>query len=494
MNWVEGEAPHTSPERALDAVREAGSDQTILVDFDETLFLLNSTEAYLDQLRPRFLGALLLFTLSLFRPWKLLPILKRGSGGRDWVRVLVASLAFPWTAARWRRSARATADTKFNSALLEVLAASPARIVVASNGFSFVIEPLLRSTGLDFDQLIACRFWSGFRDRAAGKKALVERSLGHDVWARAIVITDSLDDAPLLEVAQQPHYVTWPAARFEQAMGDVYIPFFYTERVKHPGQKYLLKTVLAEDLLFLFLATTWSTLDPLLHALGLGVAMASFWCVYEVGYMENDLVAERDEADPKLSAEFKTHKERIRLFQPWLWSLPMGAVGAYLLVLSRAGTEHGPINLGFEVLGVFCAWGLVLGGLRGAYFVYNRANKALRIWMYPILQLFKTFGFLVLVPINLVGSSFLAAQVMARWTLYILYRYCQGAWVPVGQLLRVGFFVILLLSLGVAGLGAPLEQIFSWQTALLLGYGGVKARRELQRTASSFGWLRPSAG
>ena len=492
MNWTEGEASQSSPEEAIHAIREARSDQVILVDFDETLFLLNSTEAYLDGLRPRFLGALLLFALSLLRPWKFFPILRRGSGGRDWIRVLAGSLLLPWTASSWRRRARSAGKEQVNRELLEALEASPATIVVASNGFRFIIEPILRSVELRHEQLVACRFWKGYADRAGGKKALVERHLGSEVWARAIVVTDSVDDAPLLDAAERALLVTWPKARFEQAMGDVYIPFFYTERVKHPGQKYLLKTVLAEDLLFLVLATVWSATDPLLHVLGLGLAMASFWCIYEIGYMENDLVAERDEADPKLSKTYHAHKRRIRMLQPWLWSIPMGVPGAVLLVMASAEVDQGTFGLGFRALLATACWLAVLVALRATFFLYNRANKALRIWMYPVLQAFKTFGFLAVASVNLVGGLFLAAQVMARWTLYILYRFSKGEWVPVGQLLRVAFFVILLLAVATAS--APIRQLLGWQTALLLGYGGLKARRELRQTIGGFGWLQRSGG
>ena len=49
-----------SQEQLPQSITQAAPDTPIVVDFDETLFLLNSSAEYLNSLRPRFIAAIIL--------------------------------------------------------------------------------------------------------------------------------------------------------------------------------------------------------------------------------------------------------------------------------------------------------------------------------------------------------------------------------------------------------------------------------------------------
>src|SRR5687768_8535113 len=95
---IQGEdcAYDASPSAALSAVRE--HEGPVIIDVDETLYLRNSTEDFLDCAQPGVLGLLVLRALDAFQPWRL-----SGEDTRDTWRVGVIVCLFPWTFWIWRR-------------------------------------------------------------------------------------------------------------------------------------------------------------------------------------------------------------------------------------------------------------------------------------------------------------------------------------------------------------------------------------------------------
>ena len=79
-------------------VETASSNSLIILDFDETLLLRNSTAEYLNSLRPRIIGLLLLKLLYFLRPWCWLPKPFKGTKVQDWFLVTASTILLPWTA------------------------------------------------------------------------------------------------------------------------------------------------------------------------------------------------------------------------------------------------------------------------------------------------------------------------------------------------------------------------------------------------------------
>ncbi|MBE9166182.1 haloacid dehalogenase-like hydrolase [Pleurocapsales cyanobacterium LEGE 06147] len=475
---------------------ETAPDNTpIILDFDETLFLRNSTEEYLNSLQPRLIGAVLLALMSFLKPWNWLPSSIRGERSRDWVRVVVTTLFFPWTPLLWQRRAQQLAHSHTNAMLVQALNKNlNSQLILATQGFDFIVRPICKHLPLPINKIIACRFWQGSTDRNRGKYLRVTSVLGEDVVTRAIAVTDSIDDdAPLLSSVSLPCLVTWPTAQYIPAMADIYIPLLYTERVKLSGQHYFFKVIVAEDLLFLILGTSWLSNHPILHATSLLFLMVSFWCIYEIGYMENDLIAEKFEKDPALSENYQRYKKRINLWQPWFWAIILAIPG--IILLESIKVTPSIVDLGFQfsqlnrvsVLTPMGFWLCLLIALRASYWIYNRIDKKTRLWLYPVLQAYKCFGFLCITVTNLVGSMLFVSQVLSRWLPYIIYRYSRTEWLDnmknIGQLLRWVLFAFMLAAV-VVGTQNP-SLLINWQAAIVFSYCLFRGRRQFWEIVSN---------
>lgn len=254
----------------------------------------------------------------------------------------------------------------------------------------------------------------------------------------------------------------------------IYFPFAYLERVKRVGEKYTIKVILWDDLPIILLAFSWQATHSLLHGMGILFLLISFWCVYELGYYENDYIAEQYEEQPKLSATYQKHQQMMDTWQPWSWSLLSGIVGVNLIekaqginfLLETKGLET-QFNLSNSVLLPYLSWITFLIALRLCFWAYNHLNKHTRTWFYLVLQSFRYYGFLLVAATNLIGTSLLSSQILSRSILYVVYRYSGGNthdWpkqVP-EKLLRWLIFVFLLIAIS---FGSQNFQLWtSWQT------------------------------
>lgn len=468
--------------QALDDLRTASEQQAILLDFDETLFLRNSTQEYLRSVKPQALAALVLILLNRLEPWKWLA--KQDSHAlRDWCRVVVVTLLFPWTLLLWRRQAQSLSKQFTNHAVLEAIRDNPntPRVIVASNGFRFIITPLLRAMQGPPPQLIACRFWQGHRDRQQGKASLVTAVLGEAAVEQALLLTDSEDDAPLLARVATPQRVIWPEAECISVLGTAYIPLFYMQRVKKKGTQNFLKKTLINEFLPLVLTLSWVSPNPLLHSIGLAFLFFSFWCIYEIGYMENDLVAEHHESHPTLSDNYLKYRGKINYSEPWLWATLSAIPGLALWQWINPNAWQAPLAFTDSAAAQMALglglWLGVLLLLRLTYWVYNYIDEQTRVWIYPILQIFKYASFLLLTPGNLVVVLYFSSQVMARWIPYLIYRNSQLETFPKFpiQWTRLVTFLFLLLPLLCT---EKIEEILTGQTLILLAISLYRAKGE----------------
>lgn len=200
---------------AISSIKNATEQTSIILDFDETLFLRNSTAEYIDSLRPRFIGFILVIILKVFRPWAWLPKSLRGDKVRDWFLVFVPTILLPWTILLWQKKAKQLAEDYGNSQLITAVNNnSDSPIIIASLGFNFIIDPILQHLPIRCDRLSSCRFWQGAKDRGKGKLLMIREVLSESEIKAAIVVTDSEDDLPLLQVVEQPYLVVWSLAKY----------------------------------------------------------------------------------------------------------------------------------------------------------------------------------------------------------------------------------------------------------------------------------------
>lgn len=450
----------TAPDVALGAI--ASHRGPVLSDFDETLFLRNSTECFLDSAWPGALALLLLRLLDLLKPWRF----GGGEATRDNWRVGTVLLLMPWTWLNWKRRVAGLAALHTNRPLVNALRAghSGERIIV-SIGFREIIEPLARAMGVSNMRLVACRVFHG-QDRAAGKLALALAQLGELVLNPALAVSDSPDDLPLLQRCRSGLLVSWPEARFIPALRDAYLPGQYISRVKHPGQRYILRAVLQEDFALWLLASVAIAPDPVWHSLGLALLLLSFWAIYEQGYADNDRCGLTYEKDPKLSAEFFADPMPPRTVEPWLWAAGAGTLALWAL-------RH-PV---YPETGDYLRWGLMLASTHALFRLYNRIDKSSRVWLYSGLQFARTAAFVAVVAVPPVGVAALGAHVFARWAPYYFYRQGGHRWISeTFHLTRLMLFCWLALLVGMAE-GA--DSVLNWTGGALLAWNLYRARREL---------------
>ena len=438
----------------------------VLIDFDETIYLRNSTEDFIDSARPALFAALLMRLLDVVKPW-------RWTGGeltRDVWRVRCILTLFPWTLAQWTKTAGELASTGANTPLIAALKrrlqiAHYQPVTIATLGFAPVVAPLVEALGLATLSTIAARATT-FADRREGKLRLVAGRVGHDVIRRALVITDSTADQALLDACDAPLLIEWPQAQFRPAFSNLYLPGQYLTQIKRPGESYISRGILQEDYALWILASISLSTQPLAHIVGLAFLLLSFWAIYEAGYVDNDRIAAQFERNPKLSRTFGRATVATPRILPWIWAVSSGAIAVLLLRGLNTSAAYG-----------MAAWSVLLAATYGVFALYNRYDKNTRIWWYCGLQLARSAAFVVLVPIHLVGAMAIGAHVLAKWIPYYLYRIGGQHW-PEGShfLTRLLFFVLLTLLMS---FGAGFSSVWQWPTAALLAWNVFRARHEL---------------
>jgi hypothetical protein len=463
-----GSAYDASPDRALEQLAAHGG--LVFVDLDETLYLGNSTEDFIDLARPGLIAMLLLRVLDGLRLWKL----TGGTATRDCWRVGLIWFFFPGTRARWHAQVPKLARELANQPLVAALRRVPGEAVILTAGFRPIVEPLVEALGFPGIRIIACRLAS-FADRRQGKLQAAVSAVGPETLGSSLVVTDSLDDLPLLAKCGTPLRTVWPGARFRRAFTRIYLPGDYITHVKRPGEQYIARVIIQEDLFFWVLASVFLAPHPWLHIAGVTFLIASFWTIYERGYVDNDWAAAHLEHDGKLSKSFWQSPVATPPVQPWIWATVLGAIAVTLLEWPAALRDFPAVNpTGY------LTWLAVLISTYATFKIYNRIDKSTRIWLFAALQLARSAALIPLVAVPAMGAAGLGALALARWVPYYMYRLAGGTWPAVQpNLMRLLFFVVLAAVLGCA-LGA--DVLINWTAAGLLLWNLLRARTELLPT------------
>ena len=418
----------------------------VIVDFDETLWLRNTTEEYLHSLRPRVLALAILLVIDALRPWAFLRHKDARLLYRDWIRAVACTVLMPWSLGLWRRGAGERARRWRNGRLIEWLSRDGRRpLQVATLGLDVLVRPILKHIDPTAELIAAGTLWSGYRIRHLGKSAWIgARHAG--MVSDAVVITDSEHDADILAGAGTPVLVKWPDAEYRPAFADSYLPFLYTQRAKRPGENYMLYGFLLEDMVHLWLAFAWIMAQPLVGALALVLMHLGFFAVYELGYHENDVLAVRHEAQPTLKAQAAAYVDRVKPLLAWVAALALSLPGLALLwrfdpdALTTTALGLDPVRA-FATLCV--AWIAYLAFQRASFWIYNRLDTGSRSLAYVVLQVVRLSGYAVLLRVNLVGAAILLSLVLARWVKYIVYRDMGRTLAESQRLLMLAFFIVV---------------------------------------------------
>lgn len=438
-----------SNERGLrEIIQSAPSDTTVIVDFDHTLFLSNSTEEYLNLIKPRWLVALVLTALDFLKPWRIFRFEKSDFIYRDHFRVLIATLLFPWIIPMWKRRAASIATEFKNESLIDCLRLdNNKKIIVGSYGYLFIIKPLLDHYPISFTTVLGAKFLNGYSIRKEGKLSLINSEVGVDTLNKSIFITDSLDDKPVIIEAGYPALIRWPGEKTFTALRDVYFPFVYTEKVKWPGHRPVLKNFLLDDIPALLLAVTYVNGFSIPSITATFLLYTAFICVYELGYRENDFVAASNEENPNLSENLDEYRFYPMGTQAWVWSILLSLIGLFFLSFEKIKVWEQIFQdpLIYNEIKILLIWLGFLILVRAIFWIHNSIKVNWRIFSYVMLQFLRMFGLVSVMPTNIIGASFLGAIIMSRWMRYSIYRhYGNNSYFP-DKFTRLIIFIFIIV-------------------------------------------------
>ena len=277
----------------------------------------------------------------------------------------------------------------------------------------------------------------------------------------------------------------------------IYIPLLYSEKVKRPDKNYILLTVLSEDFAILLLAFTFISSHTLFNAIGLFLLQISFWCVYEIGYIENDIMGEKFEDKAVLSYNYNSYEYSFQLWQPWLWALALSILGiAFLkqdiIIAGFEAASSSILDRDWQVSYLsrsLIYWLAFLISLRFLFHIYNHINKQSRVWFYLILQTCRYCGYLVLLTTNTIGLVLLVSKILTRSIQYVLYRYMGGKNSDWPMYFPRYFFCLLIYLLILGAIAAnerDVSLMFNYQVLAIIAFCLIRGAKHFQKVLFQF--------
>jgi hypothetical protein len=391
---------------------EASAASPLFLDFDQTLFSLNSTELFIQSCKPSLLIACIDFIVRELLPWRLLGF-RYWTRLRDYTCCAIIIIITPWNLITWRRVAPALFETAHSNELKAIAARTSFKnVIIISFGMEFVVKALLQGSPWSNAPLIATPTFPRLSYFSMGKLSMTASRFDLAVIAESSFVTDSEEDADLL-AAVRNGYLIEPQGSQRPSAEHLYVPLRYTFRAKYP-RLYFIDQLLLVDILLAIVATAPSLNAFLSEILFMPLFVMSFMCVYEIGYYQNDMVAARKEASPTLSSVSQRYQSYPILPGAWTWSLLFAGTG--ILLAWWLAALRGPLLLHSV------AWVSLLLATYFTFCFYNLQPTSRRTYVYPLLQ-FEKYGapFLIVGP-TLVGGLLVFCQITTMWTTYLIYR------------------------------------------------------------------------
>jgi hypothetical protein len=450
---------------------KADSPSIAILDFDETLWLRNSTEEFLEHVRPRILVVILLQVLGTLKPWRWLSR-SDPEHYRDWIRVGAVLLVAPWSVLTWRFGAKQLGPRYFNAPLLNaVVQCRPGRIVVATFGFRFIVEPLLTAADQRVELLLSSSMWRGAALRKTGKARALQSVLDRNDLTNALFVTDSAIDSDAGDLCGRPFYIRWEKAEYRQAGLRPLLPLAYTARVKRPNERYILHGIVGYDLAVGFLAYALASSNVIGTAVSLAFYLLGFFAVYEIGYYENDTAAQKREAKPVLSRTFAELGSYFSVRAAWSFGLLLLALGAAVQTLTTLSELEGSWRAAFEFFAAHWLLAVVLVvGTRLTFHWFNSLSPRHRTVPMLALQLERTLGYALMLPLSWAGALLCVCHAFGRWFPYAIYRFGGER-----KKFPSHLFAFLLFAMASAG---RLGEFFTAQFLIIAGYLALRAAKD----------------
>ncbi len=467
-----------TPTEVLAAIANSDADQLLLIDFDETLWLRNSTEMFLASIRPALLLAIIVQLLSLLKPWRWW---HRGDSEiyREYFRLKVILTLMPWAKKQWLAVAAELGPKYLNEPLYQALLPHYQRVHVVSFGFDFVVEPLLRAIDPKLTLTMVSTMPTAVQLRQQGKGATVINALGQEAVAGALCVTDALLDRDLLAQTKLGLLCKWPLAQGLRAGLTPMLPLVFTKKVNRPQEQYFTRVILAHDYIGLLLTFAVVSSQPVWCAMSLLLFVLAYFSIYETGYFENDRLGLLLESAPRVAPEFEQMGHH---FKPWFAWLCGGLLALPAAFLAAQGSSWLPSYLGLSgITAAGLIWVVFMQFMvmvRAIFYWFNRISVQGRIVPMLLLQLARNFGYVLLFPTFIVGALFALTWTLAKWVPYVLYRYGGNVRGFPNHLVMGLMFAVMLLGVGASHpQGSTL--FLNWPSGLVIGYVAIRAGKDL---------------
>lgn len=470
----------------LERLHERLEDKHFVVDFDETLFLKNSTELFLDFAAKFYPFALMLQILDFIKPWRFLSKDSNVAFAcREVIRIRLALIFVPWAKKQWQREAPVTAKTGLNRKLYNGLKSSGKPVYIVSFGYDFIIQPLMDEINPDWPLLLSSNFDNAITNRETGKANLL-RAKQEINFNNAICISDSLADLDILTVCSESYLIVWEETEHVRAGITPMLPFLYLKKVKRPTEKYFTRAILGHDFLLLVLVFALYSPNILMEIIALFFYMMAYFTSYEAGYYENDRYGILYEEKPKISKEFHLYGHGFREWHSWFCSMIFNAIATDITIKykltwwfeSESLDAFAQGSYTIQFFSLFSAFLVLQICVRLVFHWFNSIPERGRIIPMLILQVARGGGYLLLFSTNVVGVLYIATHAVAKWIPYVIYRYggLKGD-IPY-HLINALLLFILVAMFGVNGLlGNSLTELVTVAIAayvLLRTYTHIK--------------------
>ncbi len=393
---------YSSNKQELNEFFKKSKHSKVFYDFDNTLFLDNSTNLYFNTIRPRWLVLVIFSILNfIFDKFKINRFV-----WEDYIKTIIGIYLFPISYLKWRfYTGKFFAQRLLNSELLNNDFKDRKKFIIISFGHKELIEPILKHMGIDYHLVASKIFLFPNNIRKKGKLHYVSKYLEEGDKDKALFVTDSKDDSELLDYFDNSFLIVW-RQQTPINFHNVYVPLKYTADCKYNIKDILWKQHIGED--FIILLFAYSIFMPL-DLFALFMLFLSFFAVYEIGYYENDFKASKNEEKPSLSGKQKEYENYPIYKGSIIWATITSFIGIYYF------------SNNFLIDYIF--WILVLFGLFFTFRLFNNLKPENRVYIFPFLQIFKTFAYTLVLKINPIGMVLLFAQVMRQTTNYYIYRF-----------------------------------------------------------------------
>lgn len=305
----------------LSRLKNLPSQKSILLDFDDTLFLKNSTELFINRVAAIYIFSIILQIFDLLKPWKIGA--KKGdeiSLRRDIFRLKFVLLFAPWSKKNWLKNASKIARDNINYPLMNQLLKMENPIYIVTFGYDFIVNPLVESLNLDWPIVVFSTTETILENRNSGKAKITEQQLGKEIWAKSICITDSALDYDILEKSSEPFLVKWHSEQIRAGLSPM-LPFVYTKKIKRPTEKYFTHAIIGHDYLTLIIVFAVYNQNTLLTMLALFFFLLAYFSVYEIGYYENDKLGLSHEEKPNVSKEYHLYAHYFKSWHAWMFGV-----------------------------------------------------------------------------------------------------------------------------------------------------------------------------